>query len=92
MEPRTLRRFKIAIAVLATTTAVAITLAGWALYARFEQGNENRAANSHVWHAVICQIETSVVKAHLPAAKERAALRFYDRLLTVDVQTDGCGE
>lgn len=85
------RRFRFAILALAAVAFAAIALSGWALYARFEQTNAARAADNRVWHAVICSIEAAVVKQHLPPAKERAALRFYDHLLTADVQTDGCG-
>jgi hypothetical protein len=84
-------RFRVALMLLAATSFVAIVLAGIALYARFTQGNTNRDANNRVWHAVICQVEKSVAKSHLPPAHLRAALRFYDHLLTADVQTDGCG-
>lgn len=83
--------FRVALMVLAAVSFAAIALSGWALYARFQQSNAYRAADNRVWHAVICQIETAVTKQHLPPAKERAALRFYDHLLTADVQTDGCG-
>ena len=78
------RRFKFGVMFLAFTSAAAIVLSGWALWAR-------SSTNSRVWHAVICRIETAVTKQHLPEAKERKALRFYDRLLTEYVQTDGCG-
>ena len=89
-EPDHDSRFRVALAILAATSFVAIALAAWALYVRFEQTNAYRKADARIWHAVICQIEVAVTKQHLPAAKERAALRFYDRLLIVDVQTDGC--
>lgn len=84
-------RFRVVLMLLAVVAFCAIALSGWALYARFTESNGYRAADNRVWHAVICQIEHAVLKQHLPPAKERAALRFYDELLIADVQTDGCG-
>jgi hypothetical protein len=78
------RRYRLILAVLAFTSAAAVILAGWALY-------ERSTDTGRVWHAVVCSIETAVQKQHLPRVKERAALRFYDRLLTDDVHTSGCG-
>lgn len=83
--------FRIALMLLAAAAFTALSLSGWALYARFEQTNAYRTDTNRVWHAVICQIETAVLKQHLPRAKERAALRFYDHLLTADVGATGCG-
>jgi len=85
------KRFRVGLALLAATAFAAIVLAAWALYVRFEQTNAYRDADTRIWTAVICQIEQAVQKQHLPPAKEQAALRFYDRLLIRDVQTDGCG-
>jgi len=90
-EPDHNVRFRLALAFLAVLSASAIILASWALYARFQQSNAYREADNRVWHAVICTIEQAVVKQHLDPAKERETLRFYDRLLMVDVGTDGCG-
>jgi hypothetical protein len=90
-EPDHNRRFRVALIFLALLSSAAIILSGWALYARFTQSNAYRTADNRVWRAVICQIEMAVVKEHLPVAKEREALRFYDRLLIQDVQTDPCG-
>jgi len=85
------RLFRWGVAVLAAATIVAFGLSGWALYGWVTQRDAYRQADHRVWRAVICQIETAVQKQHLPDAKERAALRFYDHLLTADVQTAGCG-
>jgi hypothetical protein len=83
--------FRVALVLLAAMAFASLSVSGWALYGRFEQSNAAREANIHVWHAVICSIEQSVTKAHLAPKKERDALRFYDHLLTAEVQTDGCG-
>ncbi len=84
-------RTRFALTLTAAVSAAALVLAGWALYARFEQSNANREANKMVWHAVICSIETAVIKSQPDSAKRDATLRFYDRLLTQQVQTTGCG-
>ena len=84
------KRFRLALILLAATSFGAIILAAWALYARFEQGNDYRRADARIWRAVVCNIEMAVTKLHRPAAITRKSLRFYDRLLIVDVQTDGC--
>lgn len=86
------RRFRLVFNILAVASALALILAGWALYDRFQQTNQFRAAQAHVWHAVICSIEVAVVKSpHLPEAKKRQSLRFYDRLLVQDVNAPPCG-
>lgn len=86
-----MKGFRFLLAVTTVLACLALLVAGWALYARFEQTNENRAANQHVWHAVICRIEMAVAKQNLPPAQIREQLRFYDSLLTQDVKTAGCG-
>ena len=91
MEAGRTRRFRIILTLLAAISFTAIVLSALALYARFTESNAYRQADNRVWHAVICTIEQAVVKQHLDPAKERAALRFYDRMLMVDVGTDGCG-
>lgn len=88
----TTRRFRLAFNVLAVVSAAALLLAGWALYARFEQTNQLRNSNKHVWHGVVCAIEKSILKStNTTPQQKQAKLRFFDRLLIVDVQTDGCG-
>ncbi len=84
-------RSRVALTLTAAVSAAALVLAGWALYARFEQSNANREANKMVWHAVICRIEAAVAKEPLTPEKRRQALLFYDHLLTQQVQTTGCG-
>ncbi len=89
MSPRAV---KIALGVTAAVASAAILIASWALYARFEQTNQNRSANKMVWHAVICQIEIATTKnKKLTPLQKEAQLRFFDRLLIKDVQTQGCG-
>lgn len=86
------RRFRIAFNVLAVVSAAAVILAGWSLYARFAQTNQIRQANKRVWHAVICTIEAQIAKSRtLTDRQKQAQFRFYDRLLTQDVATTGCG-
>ena len=88
----TSRRFKIALAITAALSAVSLTIAGWAFYVHFEQANAYRRADQRIWTAVICQLERRVAATKSVTAQQiQASLRFYDRLLTQDVQTTGCG-
>jgi len=92
-EPNLNLRFRIMFIGLGVISAAALVISAWALYARFTQSNAYRAADVRIWSAVICQIEKSVVihHKHLSPTRVRGILRFYDRLLIVDVQTAGCG-
>ena len=75
--------------------AIFVTLSlmlAWSLYDRFEQTNEARRENKAVWHAVICNIEQSVIaNGKTPLSDKVVFIRFYDGLLVNDVHTRGCG-
>lgn len=86
------KRWRIAVDALAVLTALALALATWGLYSRFQESNAARQDNKHTWHAVICSIEQ--IELHNPALSEahtRASLKFWDGVLTKQVGTTGCG-
>ena len=71
---------------------LALALAGVSLIVRFDATNQARANNARVWHAVICNIETTVIaKKGVSLAQKRYAVQFYDHLLVSDVHSAACG-
>ena len=66
---------------------------GWALYGRFNETNTIRERNAEIWHAVVCDIEQSLVDqdGKIPAKQRKAALKFYDNLLVKDAHAAPCG-
>lgn len=86
------KRWRLAVDALAVLTAFALLLSGWALYSRFTETNHARADNRAVWHAVICSLERATMKQpHVPPARVRTVLVFYDKLLVEDVHAAPCG-
>jgi hypothetical protein len=83
------------IAVLTGFLLLNASVSAWALYTLFEQTNHNRAANSRIWHAVICDIQTNTLKSRQgKSAKAKdinAFLDFYDHLLVADAHAAPCG-
>lgn len=74
----------LAIALSATT--------GWALYSRFSGTNRARAANAHVWHVVICDIEQQTfADKKITSEQKSLSIQFFDGLLVNDIHTDPCG-
>lgn len=85
-------------AALVALILILLSAAGIAggLYTRFTQTNKNRAANARIWHAVICDIQKSVVdpqkgQRKLSPTEQARFLAFYDRLLVVDAHAAPCG-
>lgn len=85
-------RWRLTVDILAVVSALSLLLTGWALYDRFDQGNQARQDNKRVWHAVICALETATAhNTKVDVTSRKLAIKFYDQLLTEDVQTTGCG-
>lgn len=91
MTDKAAGHYSAAIKILGIVCAVALIFSGWALLARFNQTNELRREQAHVWHAVVCTIEIQVLKNQDATAREqKRALRFYDGLLVDDVHAAPC--
>lgn len=85
-------KFRITMQLVAVIAGVAMLLAGWALYARFQQANEARRDSKATWHAVICTIEQGDIhNKNLTVEQKRASIKFFDGLLINQVGTVGCG-
>lgn len=61
--------------------AVSLTLSGWALASRFQEGNQSRMAITESIRTVLCYARASV-EASDPAQRD-AADRFYDHALAL---------
>lgn len=70
------RRAAVLLAVL--LIAVSLALSGWALNSRFQEGNQNRAAQSEAIRTVLCFFE-GLIPASNP--QHGRAVRLYNRAL-----------
>lgn len=71
----------ISLAVTALLIMASLAISGWALYSRFQEGNQNRSAITESIRTILCYARASV-QATDPAQRD-AADHFYDHALAL---------
>lgn len=92
MDEHSDRNARLSVKFASWVSVLAMAVSGGAFIVRFNDAAQGRENNKKVWHAVLCHIETTVLKTKtISDVKKQEAINFYDNLLTQDVKTTGCG-